>query len=68
MPVIIQHNRTFLSLFGLAVNGNFRYPKYFTITPTGPDPAVSSTIGFFEVGETAVGRSSATAKPVSLRR
>jgi branched-chain amino acid transport system substrate-binding protein len=51
MPVIIQHNRTFLSLFGLAVNGNFHYPKYFTITPTGPDPAVSSTIGFFEVGE-----------------
>src|SRR5206468_6554800 len=38
MPVIMQHNRTFLSLFGLAVNGNFHYPKYFTITPTGPDP------------------------------
>jgi branched-chain amino acid transport system substrate-binding protein len=51
MPVIIQHNRTFLSLFGLAVNHNFHYPKYFTITPTGPDAAVSSTIGFFEVGE-----------------
>ncbi len=51
MPVIIQHNRTFLSLFGLAVNEQFHYPKYFTITPTGPDPTVSSTIGFFEVGE-----------------
>jgi branched-chain amino acid transport system substrate-binding protein len=50
MPIVIQHNRTFLSLFGLAVNGNFHYPKYFTITPTGPDPAVSSTVGFFEVG------------------
>ncbi|MBV8778680.1 MAG: amino acid ABC transporter substrate-binding protein [Alphaproteobacteria bacterium] len=50
MPVIIQHKRTFLSLFGLAVNGNFHYPNYFTITPTGPDPAVSSTVGFFEVG------------------
>jgi branched-chain amino acid transport system substrate-binding protein len=23
MPIVIQHNRTFLSLFGLAVNGNF---------------------------------------------
>src|SRR5204863_8728385 len=51
MPVVIEHKRTFLSLFGLAVNGNFHYPRYFTITPTGPDPAVSSTIGFFEVGE-----------------
>ena len=37
MPVVIQHNMTFLSLFGLAVNGQFHYPKYFTITPTGPD-------------------------------
>ena len=51
MPIIIQHDRMFLSLFGLAVNGQFHYPKYFTITPTGPDPTVSSTIGFFEVGE-----------------
>ena len=51
MPVIIQHKRTFLSLFGLAVNEQFHYPKYFTVTPTGPDPTVSSTIGFFEVGE-----------------
>jgi branched-chain amino acid transport system substrate-binding protein len=51
MPVIIQHKRTFLSLFGLAVNAQFHYPNYFTITPTGPDPTISSTIGFFEVGE-----------------
>src|SRR5689334_20456815 len=51
MPVVIEHKRMFLSLFGLDVNGNFHYPKYFTITPTGPDPAVSSTVGFFEVGE-----------------
>ena len=50
MPVVIQHNRTFLTLFGLAVNEQFHYPKYFTITPTGPDPTVSSTVGFFEVG------------------
>ena len=52
MPVIIAHKRTFLSLFGLAVNHQFHYPNYFTITPTGPDAAVSSTVGFFEVGET----------------
>ena len=51
MPVIIQHKRTFLSLFGLAVNEQFHYPNYFTITPTGLDPTISSTIGFFEVGE-----------------
>jgi branched-chain amino acid transport system substrate-binding protein len=50
MPIIIQHDRTFLSLFGLAVNSQFHYPKYFTITATGPDAAVAQSIGFFEVG------------------
>src|SRR6201994_4198688 len=29
MPVVIQHNRTFLGLLGLAVNTEFKYPKYF---------------------------------------
>jgi len=51
MPVIIQHNRTFLSLFGLAVNSQFHYPNYFTITPNGVNPTIAGTIGFFEVGE-----------------
>src|SRR6516162_8944591 len=30
MPIIMQHNRTFLSLLGLAVNTEFKYPKYFS--------------------------------------
>jgi branched-chain amino acid transport system substrate-binding protein len=51
MPIVIQHDRTFLSLFGLAVNSEFHYPKYFTITPNGVDPTIAGTIGFFEVGE-----------------
>src|ERR1700730_4409117 len=29
MPVVMQHNRAFLGLFGLDVNSAFRYPKYF---------------------------------------
>jgi branched-chain amino acid transport system substrate-binding protein len=49
MPVVIQHNRTFLSLFGLAVNAQFHYPRYFTITPTGPDAPIAVTKPFFEV-------------------
>src|SRR6185312_2423254 len=51
MPVVIAHNRLFLSLFCLAVNTEFHYPRYFTMTPTGPDAAVAVTKGFFEVGE-----------------
>jgi branched-chain amino acid transport system substrate-binding protein len=50
MPVIIQHDRTFLSLFGLAVNTEFQYPKYFSFTPTGgPEPKQSFAAGFFAV-------------------
>jgi branched-chain amino acid transport system substrate-binding protein len=49
MPVVMAHNRTFLSLLGLAVNTEFHYPKYFSITPTGgPDPKQSFAKGFFE--------------------
>jgi branched-chain amino acid transport system substrate-binding protein len=49
MPVVIAHNRLFLSLFGLAVNHQFHYPKYFTMTPTGPNPTIGTTVGFFEI-------------------
>ena len=48
MPIIMQHNRTFLSLFGLAVNSEFKYPKYFSFTPTGGmEPKQSFAAGFF---------------------
>jgi branched-chain amino acid transport system substrate-binding protein len=50
LPVIMQHNRTFLSLFGLAVNSEFNYPNYFSFTPTGgPQPKQSFSKGYFEV-------------------
>ena len=48
MPVIMQHNRTFLALFGLAVNTEFKYPKYFSFVPTGGlEPKQSFAAGFF---------------------
>jgi branched-chain amino acid transport system substrate-binding protein len=50
MPVVIQHKMTFFGLFGLDVNKEFHYPKYFSMVPTGgPDPAGSFSKGFFEV-------------------
>jgi branched-chain amino acid transport system substrate-binding protein len=50
MPVIMQHDRTFFSLLGLAVNSEFHYPRYFSITPTGgPKPKESFAEGFFAV-------------------
>jgi branched-chain amino acid transport system substrate-binding protein len=49
MPVAISHDRLFLGLFGLAVNSEFHYPKYFSMLPTGPDPKHAFSAPFFEV-------------------
>jgi branched-chain amino acid transport system substrate-binding protein len=50
MPVVIAHNMTFFALFGLDVNREFKYPKYFAMQPAGGvDPPVSFSQGFFEV-------------------
>jgi branched-chain amino acid transport system substrate-binding protein len=49
MPIVIQSNRLFIGLFGLAVNKEFDYPKYFSMIPVGPDPKISFTKGFYEL-------------------
>src|SRR5688572_9820834 len=49
MPVVIPKNKVFVSLFGLAVNEKFKYPRYFSMIPSGPDTKPSFTAGFFEV-------------------
>ncbi|HUC64944.1 MAG TPA: amino acid ABC transporter substrate-binding protein [Stellaceae bacterium] len=53
MPVVMQHNVLFLSLFGLAVNNQFHYPRYFSMLPTGPDPERAFSQGFFDVAMAA---------------
>ena len=53
MPIVIQHKMTFFGLFGLDVNREFQYPKYFSMVPTGgADPPVSFSKGFFEIAAT----------------
>jgi len=49
MPVVMAKNKTFVSLFGLAVNSKFNYPRYFSMIPSGPDTKPSFTVGLFEV-------------------
>ena len=49
MPIVMQKKKTFISLFGLDVNSEFHYPKYFSVLPTGPDTKPSFTEGFFQV-------------------
>lgn len=49
MPIVMQKKKTFVSLFALDVNNEFKYPNYFAVLPTGPKPKESFTEGFFQV-------------------
>jgi branched-chain amino acid transport system substrate-binding protein len=49
MPVVMQRNKLFVGLFGLAVNTEFDYPNYFAMIPSGPDPKRAFATGFFGV-------------------
>ncbi|MDO8533778.1 MAG: amino acid ABC transporter substrate-binding protein [Xanthobacteraceae bacterium] len=48
MPVVMQKGKVFIGLLGLGVNTEFKYPKYFVMIPSGPDPKPSFTKGFFD--------------------
>jgi branched-chain amino acid transport system substrate-binding protein len=49
MPIVMQKKKTFLGLYGLGVNHDFNYDRYFAMIPAGPEPATSFTKGFFEI-------------------
>ncbi|MBX6426749.1 MAG: amino acid ABC transporter substrate-binding protein [Variibacter sp.] len=52
MPVITQRNKMVMSLLSLAVNDNFKYPRYFQIMPYGPNGKEEISRGFFEAAAT----------------
>jgi branched-chain amino acid transport system substrate-binding protein len=49
IPVAMQKNKMFIGLFALDANGEFHYPKYFSMLPTGPTPKEAFSDGFFQV-------------------
>jgi branched-chain amino acid transport system substrate-binding protein len=48
MPVVMQRKKVFQILFGLDVNHEFKYDKFFAMIPSGPDPKGAFTEGFFQ--------------------
>src|SRR5580704_978434 len=52
LPVVMQRHLTLLGLFGLDVNSEFHYDRYFSIIPAGgPHPKEAFSQGFFAVAE-----------------
>jgi branched-chain amino acid transport system substrate-binding protein len=49
MPVVMQKNKLFIGILGLAVNSEFNYPNYFAMIPSGPEPKKAFAMGFFDV-------------------
>ncbi len=60
VPIAMQKGKVLVSLFGTAVNSEFKYDKYFSMIPTGPTPKPSFTKGFFEIA------AAQTPKPASI--
>jgi branched-chain amino acid transport system substrate-binding protein len=60
MPVVMRKGKAFVSLFGLDVNAEFKYPKYFAVIPTGPNTKAAMTEGFFQIA------AKQTPKPATL--
>jgi branched-chain amino acid transport system substrate-binding protein len=48
MPIAMQRKKAFIALFGLGVNDDFKYDRYFAMIPSGPEPKTSFTKGFFD--------------------
>lgn len=50
IPIVMQKNKTLISLFALDANAEFNYPRYFAWIPTsGSRPRQVLTEGFFQV-------------------
>jgi branched-chain amino acid transport system substrate-binding protein len=61
LPVVMQRNLTLVGLFGLDVNSEFHYPRYFSIIPAGGEnPREAFAQGFFAVA------AEQTPKPASI--
>ena len=52
MPIVMQRNLVFMSLFGTGVNDKFHYDKYFQILPNGKETRFGPSQGFLETAMT----------------
>jgi len=49
MPVVMQRNMAFVSLFAANVNSDFKYDRYFSVTTTGSDLKGTFAKGFIDI-------------------
>src|SRR2546427_12824274 len=49
MPIAMERKLTIMGILGLANHEKYKYPNYFQIQPSGPDPEANWATGFFEI-------------------
>jgi branched-chain amino acid transport system substrate-binding protein len=49
MPVIMQANKTTITLLAIGVNRHFDYARYFSMVPVGPEGVKAFSRGYFEL-------------------
>jgi branched-chain amino acid transport system substrate-binding protein len=49
MPVVMQRGMMFIGLFGLAVNDQFKYDRFFQMMPSGPNARIDFSKGFLDI-------------------
>ncbi len=49
LPIVMERKLTLMGILGLANNEKYKYPNYFQIQPSGPNPEVNWPTGFFEL-------------------
>jgi branched-chain amino acid transport system substrate-binding protein len=49
MPIVMPKNKLFISMFSIGLNTEYKYPRYFSMLPAGPNPKPGYSEGFFRV-------------------
>jgi branched-chain amino acid transport system substrate-binding protein len=52
MPIVMERGMVYMGMFGLAVNDNFKYERFFQIQPMGPNPRLAFSEGYFDAAMT----------------
>ncbi|HEX4326245.1 MAG TPA: amino acid ABC transporter substrate-binding protein [Burkholderiales bacterium] len=52
MPIVMQRGMMFVGLFGLAVNDQFKYDRFFQMMPSGPNARIDFSKGFLDIAMT----------------
>src|SRR5947209_8554859 len=45
IPIVMQKSKLFISMFSIGLNTEFKYPRYFSMHPAGPNPKPGYSAG-----------------------